>query len=92
MIHHIKLDEGVAKEISRLHMKEIPDLQMAKYSGFINEHLGLTVQENKLYFENITNFENEFLKKLLATEEYQQASDAQKADYIQRMLTNSTSG
>lgn len=86
MIHHIKLDEGVAKEISRLQMKEIPDLQMAKYSGFINEHLGLTVQENKLYFENITNFENEFLKKLLATEEYQQASDAQKADYIQRMF------
>jgi len=86
MIHHIKLDEEVAKEISRLQMKEIPDLQMAKYSGFINEHLGLTVQENKLYFENITNFENEFLKKLLATEEYQQASDAQKADYIQRMF------
>ena len=86
MIHHIKLDEEVAKEISRLQMEEIPDLQMAKYSGFINEHLGLTVQENKLYFENITNFENEFLKKLLATEEYQQASDAQKADYIQRMF------
>lgn len=86
MIHRIKLDEEVAKEISRLQMKEIPDLQMAKYSGFINEHLGLTVQENKLYFENITNFENEFLKKLLATEEYQQASDAQKADYIQRMF------
>lgn len=85
-IRQIKYDEPIMREIKRLQDNGHDTLQTSFISGFLQENPMLSVEENKIIFGKLTNLSNQKLGGLIATEQYQNATDEEKAKMISSFM------
>ena len=74
------------REIKRLQDNGHDTLQTSFISGFLQENPMLSVEENKIIFGKLTNLSNQKLGGLIATEQYQNATDEEKAKMISSFM------
>ena len=74
------------QEIKRLQDGGYDTVQTSFISGFLQENPMLSVEDNKIIFGKLTNLSNQKLGGLIATEQYQNATDEEKAKMISSFM------
>ena len=85
-IRQIKYDEPIMQEIKRLQDGGYDTVQTSFISGFLQENPMLSVEDNKIIFGKLTNLSNQKLGGLIKTEQYQNATDEEKAKMISSFM------